>query len=203
MTVPHFLRRRALPDDLVRRVLDHAAAREPQARPSPVYDDDRVESIDPASRIAFDVPIDAALEAAFRSMAIAWLPEACAAIGVRLFTPTGVEVSCVAHGDGAFFERHIDTFTGVAPPGRSPRMVTFVCYAFREPKRFTGGALRLFDLFGDQYIDIEPESGMVVAFPSWCLHEVRPVSCPGCAFADSRFGINVWVEGRRDVARAG
>ena len=82
------------------------------------------------------------------------------------------------------------------PAEASPRRVTFVCYVFREPKRFTGGELRLFDLFGRQHVDIEPESGLVVAFPSWCLHEVRRVSCPDCAFEDYRLGVNVWVEGR-------
>lgn len=203
MDIPYFVRRRGLPDDLVARILDHAAAEESNATPSTVYDDDRVESIDPASRIAFDVRAGAALEAAFRSVALDLLPDACAAIGVRPFTPTRFEVSFVAHGDGAFFERHIDTFTGARPAGESPRLVTFVCYAFREPKRFTGGALRLFDLLGEQFIDIEPESGMIVAFPSWSLHEVRRVSCPGCAFRDYRFGVNVWVEGRTGPVRAG
>ena len=196
MEIPHFVRRRALPDALVARILEHAATEEPHATPSKVYDDERVESIDPASRLSHDVPTDAALEAAFRSLALEWLPEAREAIGVRPFTPTNVEVSMVAHGDGAFFDRHIDTFTGGRPAGESPRMVTFVCYAFREPKRFTGGALRLFDLFGKEFVDIEPESGLMVAFPSWSLHEVRRVSCPGCAFGDYRFGVNVWVEGR-------
>ena len=195
MDIPYFARRRGLPDDLVARVLDHAAAEEANATPSPVYDDDRVGTVDPGSRIALDVPAGAALEAAFRSVTLDLLPDACAAIGVRPFAPTHFEVSFVAHGDGAFFERHIDTFTGARPAGEPPRMVTFVCYAFREPKQFTGGALRLFDVRGEQFVDIEPESGLVVAFPSWSLHEVRRVSCPGCAFRDYRFGINVWVGG--------
>jgi SM-20-related protein len=36
-------------------------------------------------------------------------------------------------------------------------------------------------------------------FPSWVLHEVRPVSCPSKRFVDSRFAINCWLWRRKST----
>ena len=43
--------------------------------------------------------------------------------------------------------------------------------------------------------DIVPEFDSLVAFPSFARHEVERTSCPGNAFADSRFSVNLWLCG--------
>jgi SM-20-related protein len=108
---------------------------------------------------------------------------------------TTTQIDLVAHGDGCFFHPHIDTATDDDyVPGKSRRL-SLVYYLHRQPRRFEGGRLRLFDLVGKQTIDVEPEHDSLVAFPSIALHEVQPVSCPGGVFADSRFSVNIWLSG--------
>jgi len=105
------------------------------------------------------------------------------------------QIEMVAHGDGAFYRPHTDTYTGdeYTPGGR--RRMTMVYYLHRQPRRFTGGRLRLFDLGGEQSIWIEPMHDSLLVFPSSARHEVETISCPGGAFADSRFAVNIWLCG--------
>ncbi|HEX4737237.1 MAG TPA: 2OG-Fe(II) oxygenase [Allosphingosinicella sp.] len=125
--------------------------------------------------------------------------------GVRPFEPEYYELEIVAHGDGAHFAPHTDIPVG---PGRKPlggdrsgkqdRLLSGVYYFHREPKGFSGGALRLYR-FGSEggapedWIDVEPEQNSLVVFPTWATHEVRPISCLSKDFADSRFAVNVWL----------
>jgi SM-20-related protein len=124
--------------------------------------------------------------------------------GTRAFEPESYELELVAHGDGAHFAPHTDIPFG---PGRKPlggdksgiqdRLLSGVYYFHREPKAYSGGALRLYR-FGaadtaDDWIDVEPEQNSLVVFPTWARHAVRPVSCPSGDFADSRFAVNVWL----------
>lgn len=110
------------------------------------------------------------------------------------------EVELVAHGDGAFYSRHIDTHMQ-NPDSSSLRVLTGVYYFHASPKRFSGGELRLHSFLlpehGGHYQDIEPERDMLLLFPSWAPHEVRPISCPSGAFADHRFAINCWYHANR------
>ena len=105
------------------------------------------------------------------------------------------QIELVAHGDGAFYQPHTDTYPGdeYAPGGR--RRLTMVYYLHRRPHRFTGGRLRLFDLSGAQSIEIEPTHDSLLVFPSSATHEVETISCPGNAFADARFAVNIWLCG--------
>jgi len=105
------------------------------------------------------------------------------------------QIEMVAHGDGAFYRPHTDTYTGdeYMPGGR--RRMTMVYYLHRQPCRFTGGRLRMFDLGGEQSIEIEPTHDSLLVFPSSARHEVETISCPGGAFADSRFSVNIWLCG--------
>ena len=105
------------------------------------------------------------------------------------------QIEMVAHGDGAFYRPHTDTYTGdeYTPGGR--RRLTMVYYLHRQPRRFTGGRLRMFDLGGDQSIEIEPAHDSLLVFPSAARHEVETISCPGGAFADGRFAVNIWLCG--------
>lgn len=109
--------------------------------------------------------------------------------------PNSTQLELVAHGDGAFYLPHTDTFTGdqYTPGGR--RRLTMVYYLHRQPRRFSGGRLRIFDLGGGQTIDVEPAHDSLLVFPSTARHEVERVSCPDGAFADGRFAVNIWLCG--------
>ena len=111
------------------------------------------------------------------------------------FRAARVELELVAHGDGAFFKRHIDTQT--ATERSHVRVLSGVYYFHRQPKGFGGGALRLYAI-GDpaRFADIEPAHNTLVVFPSWAPHEVLPVTCPSGQFMDSRFAINCWLHAR-------
>jgi SM-20-related protein len=124
------------------------------------------------------------------------VPTLIADLGVTSFTPSDLEIELVASNDGAFYKQHIDTFTGKGR-GDADRLISAVYYFHTEPKAFSGGALRLHPMLpmdgSRACVDVEPEQNMLVAFPSWALHEVLPVSCPSKRFPDSRFSINLWV----------
>lgn len=109
----------------------------------------------------------------------------------------------VAHNEGAFYDEHIDTFTS-QPDAQSDRALTGVYYFHRQPKAFSGGDLRLKAIApaadgARHFTDIPPGQDMFVLFPSWVPHEVRKVSCPSGAFADSRFALNCWYRSGREA----
>jgi SM-20-related protein len=109
--------------------------------------------------------------------------------------PNDTQIEMVAHGDGAFYRPHTDTYTGdeYAPGGR--RRITLVYYLHRRPRPFTGGRLRMFDLGGEQTVEIEPVHDSLLAFPSSARHEVETIACPSSGFADGRFAVNIWLCG--------
>lgn len=144
-------------------------------------------------------PMDAALRRRFTEI----LPVILAGTGIPAFRLDSIELDLAAHGDGAHFVAHMDTFTSenrrlARQAGRMhhDRIVSAVYYFHREPKGFSGGELRLhpFDSVGGQpgHVDIQPLQNSVAAFPSFVFHEVRPVSCPSKAFEDFRFAVNCW-----------
>ena len=136
------------------------------------------------------------IKAMLRQRLLDFVPTLIADLRVTPFEPSKVELELVANNDGAFFKRHIDTFMGDARKA-SDRVLSAVYYFHAEPKAFSGGALRLYS-FGTKedegnFADVQPEQNTLLAFPSWVLHEVLPVSCPSRRFSDSRFNVNCWV----------
>ena len=123
-------------------------------------------------------------------------PALIAQLRLSPFEVAQVELELVAHGDGAFYRRHIDTASGVG--AEHLRVLSGVYYFHRQPKPFAGGALRLYAI-GDEarFVDIEPVCDSLLIFPAWAPHEVLPVSVPGDRFEDSRFAINCWLRQRR------
>jgi Rps23 Pro-64 3,4-dihydroxylase Tpa1-like proline 4-hydroxylase len=112
-------------------------------------------------------------------------------LGIKPFAPGEIETSFVAHGDGAFFARHIDTLRFREG---SLRAISAVYYFHALPKAFSGGLLRLYSLAkGGPHIDISPDYDTIVFFPSFFPHEVLPVKCPSQRFLDSRFAVNFWI----------
>jgi SM-20-related protein len=115
-------------------------------------------------------------------------------LGIKPFLPSKIEVELVAHGDGAFFARHIDTLTHSEA---RRRIISAVYYFHVLPKAFSGGVLRLHSpaASGQQctFADITPDYDTLVFFPSFFPHEVLPVKCARGHFLDSRFAINIWI----------
>ncbi len=111
-----------------------------------------------------------------------------------------------AHPNGAHFAPHLDIPIGadrapLAAADRHDRVISAVYYFHAEPKAFTGGELRLYrygapaETIGQEpgnHVDIAPINNSLVAFPSWALHEVRPVQCPSDEFREYRFAVNCW-----------
>lgn len=128
-------------------------------------------------------------------------PRLSGSAGIGAFVLSGIELEMVAHGDGAFFRRHIDVvLSGANLAHGQQRAVSCVYYFNAKPKGFSGGELRLYSFASadggeseNEFVDIEPEHDSLVVFASWVPHAVRSVSCPSGRFIDSRFALNCWL----------
>lgn len=114
------------------------------------------------------------------------------------FEPGIIDLQLVAHGDGGFYKRHIDTFTGTTRFINGDRAISCVYYFFNEPKSFSGGEIRFHPLPtktkpAPESFEVPIINDTLVAFSSWIPHEVLAVSTPSGAFTDSRFSVNCWV----------
>ena len=191
---PYRVIREFLPQALVQELLAYAQAHKDAFQPAGTR-----AGYDPTVRVSHTLFFNPALRQQLTERILPLTAQFIAALGVSRFEPDGVELELVAHGDGAFYSRHIDTFTGeVADAGSGrQRLISAVFYLHHSPKAFTGGALRLYalgraDTLAD-FVDIEPEHNSLVVFPSWAPHSVERVSCPSGEFSDSRFAINAWL----------
>ncbi len=178
-----------LGEALICGLLDHARAEEANFSPTKVGKAEGI--LDPGIRVSkvhrdFGELRDE-LKASFEKM----MPKAIEELRIPPFDLAHCEIELVAHNDGAFYKRHIDTRTGV-PDTKSQRALTGVLYFHSQPKQFSGGQFRLFSLNSQNFVDIEPQSDRLVLFPSWAPHEVMPISCPSGKFEHSRFAINCW-----------
>jgi len=185
---------------LVDRLLDYSLSNQSRFQPTTVGGSFE---LNPSVRISYKLDdlgeLRAELESRIMSMASTLITD----LHLSLFSPARCELELVAHGDGAFYTRHIDTDTERGAGADMHRIVSGVYYFNNEPKAFSGGALRLYS-FGpfasnSQFVDIEPSHNTFVVFPSWVLHEVLPVSCPSKRFIDSRFAINCWLWRRKST----
>ena len=130
------------------------------------------------------------------------LDEIMAAAGYSGPEPRSIEFEITASGDGAHFAPHLDIPLGegrrtVGREKGEDRMISTVYYFHREPKGFSGGALRLYrfgvdpDEAGEvDSIAFEPVQNSLVVFPSFARQSVEPVRCPSGEFPDYRFGLN-------------
>lgn len=189
--VPNFLG-----NDWVERLLAHAIAHQSSFVGSGVgY---RANSrVDPSVRVSYKLKDLGALRTELEAHFRAAMPQAVSELRLSPFELATCEIELVAHGDGAFFKRHIDTITQTDDPDiKTQRVLTGVYYFHSLQKRFSGGQLRMHALVPQEqdgsFIDIEPERDQLVLFPAWAPHEVLPVSCPSQAFEHARFAINCW-----------
>lgn len=125
-----------------------------------------------------------------RTAVHAGFAELCDALGLQPFDIDHTECSIVAHGEGDFYKRHIDTGT---PSRGHVRVISCVYYLHGQPKNFGGGELTIYPVAGDgEPTIIEPIHNRLAIFPSFVPHEVLPTSGTG-KFEDSRFSVNVWL----------
>jgi Rps23 Pro-64 3,4-dihydroxylase Tpa1-like proline 4-hydroxylase len=123
------------------------------------------------------------------------LEEVLARLGEPGFPVGRIEIQATASGDGDYFRMHQDA------DEESTRAISFVYFVYREPRRFSGGELRLFEtsivegkpMPTDRGQTLMPRQNSIVFFPSRHEHEVLPVRVPTKEFADSRFTINGWI----------
>jgi len=194
---PYMVMNEAFGEAMVTRLLAFALAREAAFSDTCIGRQGVVDKAVRSSRVCRDFgPLREELEERFRGK----MAMAISTLGLSPFQLDKISMELAAHGDGDFYHRHIDTFIGAERPA-TDRVLTGVYYFHDRPRAFEGGELRLFSLLpleaGGSYVDIEPLNDSLLLFPAWVPHEVRPISCPGGGFAQSRFAINCWYRRRR------
>jgi Rps23 Pro-64 3,4-dihydroxylase Tpa1-like proline 4-hydroxylase len=189
-----------LDPDLHQALLDWVAERRADFRSATVTKskEGHGDRLDPEVRVALTLPNLGPLKDRLSEQLLAALPEAMRAVGSRGEEPRSLELELTAYGDGAHFKPHLDIPIGQdrKPLGArkgEDRVISAVYYFHNQPKRFSGGNLRLFR-FGsdDDSVSIEPIDNSLVVFPSWARHQVERVSCPSGDFADYRYAANCW-----------
>ncbi len=210
--LPVALREQFLAGEELETLRSHVLANEARFKSATVRRDGR-ERIDEEHRIAATLEDFGSLKPWIRARFASALPDLVTEIGVAGTPPANIELQIAAHGDGAFYGRHIDNSVGhsrAALPDEPDRILSAVYYFHFEPKAFSGGELRLYGLGrvekGDAepgFMDIEPVQNSFVAFHSWVPHEVRRVSCPSGRFRDFRFAINCWYRRVKGASAGG
>ncbi len=180
-----------LPRDMADAIVEYAIENESMFQAGRILQHGKLvidESIRQVSTLTHMGPFQTALKDA----AMASKPMLETLFGMPAFSASQVEIEMAAHGDGAHFQRHVDTFV-VGHNRPNPRVLTLVLYLHRQPCGFTGGALRFHALGGTTTRDIAPEHNLLTAFPSSAPHSVQRLASPGGAFADRRFAVNMWI----------
>ena len=170
--------------ELTRFALEHEA----EFRTSEVIGQDSQEAVDQAHRRS-QVLMDLGK---YQDLILCRIQSAMPLVLSRLnmeeFPITNTETQITASNNGDFFKSHTDDGSHAT----ASRQLTFVYFFHREPRRFHGGELRLYDSTGG-YRSIVPEQNQIVFFPCSAMHEITPVDCPSGLFADSRFTVNGWL----------
>ncbi len=197
-----------LPEPDRRALVDWAIASQAEFKPSFVFrgPGGRERQVDPSFRNSLRHVGIGPFEPLFRDRLLASWTEIASATGYRGPPLTSLEFELNAYGEGAHFRPHIDIPVGpdrrnVGAKEGEDRVISAVYYFYREPKGFSGGALRLYR-FGTDTSDLaaaeadsipfEPRQNVLVCFPSWAKHMVDMVHCATGRFEDYRFGLNCW-----------
>lgn len=165
---PYVLLRDFLDHEAVAGLLDYALAREPG----------RGEAVGVRSEIRVSVSTRdlGPFRPMLRSKVLGLVPDLVGELQTTPVKSPRLELELVAHNEGAFYKRHIDTQTAGARD--RIRVLSAVYYFHAAPKAFSGGALRLYAIGGGNasFVDIEPAPNSLLVFPSWAPHEVMPIS---------------------------
>jgi len=132
----------------------------------------------------------------FRERISSDLPAILEQLKIPAFPVSEIECQLTTHNNAHYFRRHRD-----AGARNAARLVTYVYYFHKEPRRFEGGSLRFYRgrlengvyICGEADIDLEPTNNSMLFFPSACYHEVLPIKCSSGEFKDGRFTVNGWV----------
>ena len=153
---------------------------------------------EPEARLSWMTDDTEAVQAWFLPKVKRLLPLVLKKLGLEPFEPKHFEVQITAHNERNFYKVHRDT--GESDEEQtSIRIVTFVYYFFKIPRKFSGGDLLLHSDVKDglyavsQFTRITPRNNSIVFFPSRCWHQVTPVHCETREFQDGRFTVNGWV----------
>lgn len=180
--------------DARRMVLEHALKREQDFKPSMVTRDER-DGVDQRFRRSKTLDDLGDVDRLFTGKLKEALAPAMAKLKLPAFPVGRVEMQMTASGDGDYFRIHRDGDLN------STRQISFVYFFHNEPRRFSGGEVRIFDAASiegrsvptDRSQILSPRQDVMVFFPSQNEHEVLPVRVPSRAFADSRFTLNGWI----------
>ena len=117
-----------------------------------------------------------------------------------------IDMDVTVHLGGGFYKRHRDNTEG----RDRLRTLSYVYYFHRQPRRFAGGDLLLYDTDPethratvDAFTRIEPRHNSLVVFPSDAYHEITPVECETHDFLDGRFTVNGWVRSQSEDGAGG
>ncbi len=193
---PHGILRDWLGAEGARKLLDFALANRERFEPSKTGYGEH-SAVDPRQRISLILKDLHGIKEHLKERLKQSLPQMTSQLGVAAFTPAAFEFEMAAHGNGAFFTTHTDTFVKVKSSD-TQRAISGVYYFHAFPKGFSGGTLRLYSPVQGSpenrpHVDILPDHDTLAFFPSWYPHGVLPVACPSGRFEDSRFAINCWV----------
>ena len=189
-----------LGDDIRMALLDEVMSRQSAFRPATVQPEDRdAPVVDENMRRAAALSDVEFVEDRFLEPLKAALGPALSRLEVRGFPIGDIELQVTASNDGDYYRMHRDD-------GASSRMLSFVYFFYREPRRFSGGELRIYDdrdVHGQAHADdshlLTPRQDTLVLFPSSLPHELLPVRVPAKQFPDSRFTVNGWIHRARDA----
>jgi SM-20-related protein len=198
--MPYLLLHDFLEESMAASLLEYATAHEAEFEPTQVGNSQNGR-VDTLFRVSVATRRLRQFAPMLKAKLLGLVPEFVAAMRSTSMEAPEVELQLVAHNDGAFYKRHIDTVRG--SNSNEVRVLSGVYYFHAKPKAFTGGALRLFaigDPTGSDFFDIEPADNSLVIFHAWVPHEVRPVACPSRRFGASRFAINCWIYRKRGQA---
>ena len=178
------------------RLLEYALTHEPGFEASAVMVSSTDSHVDPRYRASGTLmsldDLVGGLERRLRSL----IPYARRELGLPWFPVGKAEIQMAVHQLGDFFGAHVDD----GNESVAGRRLTCVYYFHRQPKRFSGGELRLYDTIernghaerAETFVSVEPADNSAVFFASDCFHEVRAVRSQTRSFPDSRFSVNVW-----------
>ncbi|MGO1120012.1 2OG-Fe(II) oxygenase [Rhodovibrionaceae bacterium A322] len=136
----------------------------------------------------------------FLPMIEAELPRAFEHLNMVPFTPKRMELQVSTYRQGEYYRAHRDTaWPEAEEPQSDGRVLTFVYYFSRQPQRFQGGDLKLYDtntsngVLGDGHSLVRPQDNSLILFPSVALHEVCPLELNSTDPLDGRFTVNGWL----------
>jgi len=187
-----------LSDDEHRQLVEFTLANEAKFEPSGIINRDGRPGLDPGFRSSLSFRGGATPEiwALFEQRLHAILPAVRKALGVPHFRLCSIERQLTAHRDGGFFAPHAD----VGSPVTDGRRISCVYYFNVRPRRFSGGALKLYDWWdtpagrrpAGTCTRLDPLDNSLLFFRSTDIHEVMPVQCHGPDFDSSRFTVVIW-----------